>query len=334
VSGRRPRTLEIERFELECGAVLRNLRQAYFLDGEVAADGSNVVLVFHALTGSADTATWWPGVVGEGRAIDTRRHAVLSVNLLGSCYGTTGPWEPVRRPFPEVTPRDQARFAAHLVDALGVERLRLVVGGSLGGMVAMEWAATFPERTGAAVVIAAPAAHSAAAIAWNHIQRAILDAGGERAVETARMVAMMTFRTPGELEDRFGRNRRGDGLFEVASYLEHHGARLSERFDPHSYRTLLGAMDAHDVGRGRGGVAPALAPVAGRLTGVGIPGDVLYPDTEVRGWVEAAGARYRAVHSPCGHDGFLVETDQVSAILREALGDSPDTSLSALRQTA
>lgn len=309
-------------FELEGGAVLRDVRQAYHLDGELDRDGGNLILVFHALTGSSDAVGgWWREIAGDGRALDTRHHAVLCANLLGSCYGTTGAWEERRRPFPLVTTRDMARLAHLLVQSLGVRGPSLVVGGSLGGMVAMEYAATHHDVVRRAVVLAAPAAHTASAIAWNHIQRrAMANATTlEDGLEVARMVAMMTYRTPAELALRFGRDQHESGEYQVGRYLDHHGRKLRARFDPHSYLTLLSAMDTHDVGRGRGGVAAALAPLGRRMTGVGIPGDALYDDAEVRGWTTVAGANYREVRSPHGHDAFLLEAGRVGEILREAL---------------
>ena len=313
------RVLTASRFELESGAVLQELRQAYYLDGALAPERDNVVLVFHALTGSADAAGgWWRDLIGPGRAVDTRRHAVLCANLLGSCYGTTGPSDLPNGSFPAVTPRDMARFAALLLDELGIDAPLLVVGGSLGGMVAQEWAATFPERTRQVVVLAAPAAHTAHAIALGHIQRALL-ATGPRGIELARQVAMLSFRTDRELGLRFGRDLDDAGRWEVANYLDHQGRKLARRFDAATYRTLLDAMDAHDVGRDRGGVEASLGPVAGRITAVGIAGDQLYAAAEVRGWAEACGAAYREIRSVHGHDAFLLEAEQVGAILAEAL---------------
>jgi homoserine O-acetyltransferase len=307
---------------LESGVVLRDVRQAYYLDGALNAARDNLVVVFHALTGSADAAgDWWRDVVGPGRALDTSRYAVLCANLLGSCYGSTGPADPAHRPFPLVTPRDMARLVARLVDALHVRSVALAVGGSLGGMVALELAATFPTLARRTVVLAAPAAHTAAAVGWGHVQRRAIAVGGEAGLEVARMVAMLTYRTADELEARFG--RRDDdagGGFAVERYLTRHGARLRARFDLHSYLALLAAMDAHDVGRDRGGVAAALAPAADRLVGVGTPGDLLYCAADVRAWTAAAGAEYRELRSVTGHDAFLVEHAQVSAVLADALG--------------
>ncbi len=325
MSGRALRALRAHRvtgFVLGCGVELDEVVQAYHLDGELNEERDNLVVVFHALTGSADAAgSWWSEVVGPGKAIDTERWAVLCPNLLGSCYGTAAPWQREGRRAPAITPRDQARLLGALVRELGATSVALAVGGSLGGMVALEWAALFPRRTRAAVVLAAPAAHTASAIGWSHVQRRALEVEGEAGMELARMVAMLTYRTPAGLEARFGRRGDGNGGFEVSRWLAGHGERLRERFDRESYRALLGAMDAHDVGRHRGGVSAALGRFAGRLVGVGIPGDLLYTADDVRRWTEAAGAEYRQIRSPHGHDAFLIETEQVSAILRDVLDE-------------
>jgi homoserine O-acetyltransferase/O-succinyltransferase len=317
VSDRELRLQRVPRFELECGQVLRDVVQGWHLDGELNADRDNLVLVFHSLTGGSETVGgWWGTLVGPGRTIDTRRYAVLCANLLGSCYGTTGPAEV--HPFPAVTPRDQARLVQLLVDELGVTSVALAAGGSLGGMVAMEWAVENPSLARAVVAFAAPAAHTAHAIAWNHIQRAAVEAAGERGLEIARMVGMMTYRTAAEQAARFGRATEADGRWSVAAYLEHQGRKLRARFPAASYVALTHAMDAHDVGRGRGGVAAALGAVEGRLIGVGIPGDLLYSPEDVRDWVDAAGGEYRELVSAHGHDAFLLDLDQVAAILAEA----------------
>ena len=343
-----PRFHATPRFALESGEVLRDVRQAYVLEGELNARKDNLVLVFHSLTGVPETLGGWKGsVIGPGKAIDTTKYAVLCPNLLGSCYGTTfkrflGKKEEREAPArgaPQhgagsrgflrkesagsahltLTTRDQALFTENLLTALGVQRPALVTGGSLGGMVALEFAASFPSRFGAAVVFAAPATHTAWGIGWNHVQRRALDAGGpEAGLAVARMAGMLTYRTPEELESRFAR-RRGEGEpFAVQSWLSRHGTKLVARFDATSYRTLLGAMDLHDVGRGRGGVAAALAPAGARVTGVGITGDGLYPENVVREWVREAGASYAELRSAHGHDGFLLE-EGAGALLAEAL---------------
>ncbi len=314
------RTLHIPSFTLESDEVLRDLTQAYHLDGALNTGRDNLIVVFHALTGSPDAAgDWWTRVIGPGLALDTTRYAVLVPNLLGSCYGSSGPSDYPDRRFPRITPRDQARFAAQLVASLGVCDVALVTGGSLGGMVALEWTATFSGRTRATAVLAAPAAHTAHAIAWNAVQRACLDAAGDAGLALARQISMIAFRSEREFEARFGRTVSSDGRFTVETYLEHQGRKLDARFSAASYRTLLDAMDAHDIGRGRGGVTHALRALQGTVYAVGIPGDQLYSADVVRQWAALAGAEYREICSTFGHDAFLLEHEQVGAILREAL---------------
>jgi homoserine O-acetyltransferase len=339
MSARERRYQRVGDFALESGQVLRGVVQAYHLDGALNEARDNLVLIVHALTGSADAAgDWWADAIGAGKTIDTERYAVLCTNLLGSCYGTTweegtagnreqgignsgqrhpGPTD--RREEPRITTRDQARLIQRLIEALGVASVALVTGGSLGGMVALEWVAQNPALARSVVVLAAPAAHTAHAIAWNHIQRRMIDAAGERGLEIARMVGMMTYRTPNEQAERFGRGRTEEGDWTVGAYLDHHGRKLRERFTVRSYRMLTAAMDSHDVGAGRGGTSAALRRVEGRLIGVGIPGDLLYSADDVRSWTEAAGAEYREIRSIHGHDAFLLELAQVAEILEDAL---------------
>jgi len=341
--------LRLERFRdltLPSGLRLEVVDQAYRLDGVPDPDGRNVVLIFHSLTGGTDPRDWWPSLVRSGGVLDPSRWALLTPNLLGSCYGTSGKVaapggfvtsdaaaarEPdaqtqamhFRSPGldgAQVDVRDMVHLVALLLDRLGLHSVRLATGGSLGGMASLEWAASFPDRADAAVVFAAPAAHTAQAIGFSHIQRALLRLGGPvEGLELARQAAMLTYRTATELERRFGRERREDGLFQIESYLERQGQKLGERFDPESYRILTTAMDLHDVGAGRGGMGPALRAFRGRLTGVGIPGDLLYTTEDVRRWTDEVGADYREIHSDRGHDAFILEEDQAGAILAEVL---------------
>jgi homoserine O-acetyltransferase len=321
MSTRTLRYQQVGDFRLESGEVLRGVVQAYHLDGALNDARDNLVLVVHALTGSADAAgDWWADAIGPGRTIDTDRYAVLCTNLLGGCYGTT--WKGADdddRPSPRITTGDQARLIQPLIDELGIASVALATGGSLGGMVAMEWAAQNPALPRSVVVLAAPAAHAAHAIAWNHVQRRAIGIGGERGLEVARMVGMMTYRTADEQAARFGRARTPGGGWQVGAYLDHHGRKLRGRFTVASYLRLLEAMDSHDVGAGRGGVAAALGRVEGLVIGVGIPGDLLYSADDVREWTDAAGAEYREIRSIHGHDAFLLEPAQVAEILDEAL---------------
>ena len=324
VTQRELRHHRLASFTTEAGETLLDVEQVYYLDGNLNEAKDNLVIVFHALTGSADAVgEWWSPVLGPGRAVDTDQYAILCSNLVGSCYGSTGPADPARRPFPLITTRDQARLVKAIVDELGVTKVRVATGGALGGMVALEWAVLYNDLTDKTVVFAAPAKHTAAAIGWSHIQRKMIQVAGLDGLEIARMVAMMTYRTPGEFELRFGRERNGNGRYSVENYLSRHGEKMLERFDIHSYLTLLDTMDAHDVGEGRGGVEKALASLGDRLVGVGIPGDLLYREEDVLQWVKPAGALYRQIESIRGHDAFLLEPQQVGAILHEALNPVP-----------
>lgn len=305
--------LRLGPFRTEGGVTLADLHVAYRRDGPPV---SSAVLVMHALTGSADAAgDWWEPVIGPGRALDTDERQVICINLLGSCYGTTGPREMAS--FPPITPRDMARAQWAALDALGVERLELVAGGSLGGMVALEVALERPGAVDAVMPIAAPAVIGNLAAGWNHIQLQLLELDRERGLELARQLAMTTYRSEVDFDTRHG----------IGSYLEHQGIKLRQRFDAGSYAALAGAMNAHDIGRDRGGLAAAfrlLADADVAVIGVGIEGDILYGPRQVHALVDAArtagaDAAYREIHSDKGHDAFLVEWDQVTTLLREAL---------------
>lgn len=304
---------------LERGGVLSTLEIAYHVGG-TPIGYDNVAVVLHALTGTSNVGTdWWSEVVGPGKAIDTRHYHVIAPVLPGSCYGTT--WHGFGEGnIPDLTTRDQAAAVWALLDRLGVSAPALVTGGSLGGMVALEVSASRPQAVRRTVVLAAPAAHGAWAIGWHHLQREIIDAlGDERGLAIARSLATLSFRSEREFNGRFGRTQRDDTRFAVQDYLDHQGRKLVARFDARAWRTLSAAMDAHDVGRGRGGIATALRAIRGTLVGVGITADSLYGEREVQGWTDVAGARYLRINSTYGHDAFLLEQRQVGRILRAAL---------------
>jgi homoserine O-acetyltransferase len=321
-------------FTLESGDVLPELTVAYRHDGPPPTDAPQV-LVVHALTGSADAAgDWWNPLIGPGRAIDTDRFGVLCTNLLGGCYGTTGPTSrdprtrlPYGSTFPHVTTRDQARAQWRLLDALGIPELALVAGGSLGGMVVLEIGAERPGASKVLLPIAAPAATGPMAVAWNHIQLRLIDALGNDGMALARQLAMTTYRSEADFDERFARRTEADGTPSIVSYLEYQGTKLVDRFDRDTYRVLAGAMDRHDVSRGRGSVVDALAPLGAagvRLLGLGIEGDILYGPGQVQRLVEAAadaglGSDYRELRSTKGHDAFLVEWPQLTEIIRDLL---------------
>ena len=332
----RVESVDLGPFELDDGTTLPGLTVAYRHDGP-PPDAARQVVVVHALTGSADAAgDWWEPLIGPGRALDTDRVGVLAANLLGGRYGTTGPSsiDPrTRRPygaaFPAVSTRDQARAQWRLLDALGIDRIALVVGGSLGGMVALEVALTRPDAVHDVMPIAAPAATGPLAIAWNHLQIELIDRLGLDGLALARQLAMTTYRSESDFDERFGRAVEPDGQPSIVSYLDHQGRKLVDRFDPATYRILAGAMDLHDIGVAWGGLDGALARLGAagtRITAVGIQDDILYGPRQVHLLVDAAtaagvDARYREIRSTKGHDAFLVEWDQLTEILRESLRD-------------
>ncbi|MFD6279101.1 homoserine O-acetyltransferase, partial [Streptomyces sp. NPDC060209] len=344
---------------LESGAKLPGVRLAYETWGRLAPDGANAVLVLHALTGDSHAAGaagpghpspgWWDALIGPGRALDTDRWFVVAPNVLGGCQGSTGPSS--RRPdgsvwgaaFPYLTVRDQVAAEARLADALGIDRWAAVIGGSMGGMRALEWAVSRPGRTGSLLMLAAPAASSAEQIAWGSMQIAAIrsdpgwqggcyhdappGSGPHQGLGLARRIAHVTYRSEAELGARFGRRAQpGEvpsqgGRYQVESYLDHHAAKLVRRFDAGSYVVLTEAMNAHDVGRGRGGVARALRRADMPALIAGIDSDRLYPpaqQAEPAALLPGAD-RLRIIESPYGHDGFLIESDQVGALVRELL---------------
>ena len=327
-------TADLGAFALENGATLP-LTIAYRHDGP--GPDSPQVLVIHALTGSADAAgDWWAPLIGPGRAFDTSRVGVLCTNLLGGRYGSTGPTstnpatgEPWGADFPQPTARDEARAIWRLADALGIGRFALVGGGSLGGMISLEVALERPHAVRHVVPIGAPAATGPMAIAWNHIQLGIIQRLGHEGLSLARQLAMTTYRSTADFDGRFGRHVQDDGRFAVVSYLDHQGGKILDRFDPDTYSVLVRVMDGHDVGRDRGGIVAAfrsLAAAGAGLTGIGIEGDILYGPDQVRllvGEAAAAGvdAAYVEIETTKGHDGFLIEWDQLTRLLGAALAD-------------
>lgn len=322
----------------DSGETIHGLRLRYRVLGDVVAAAENGwILVFHALTGSAEVDAWWGPLVGPGKALDTTRHAIVAANLLGSCYGSSGPLEwrtEHNQDFPELTPADLARSHIPLLEHLGVRHVALATGGSLGGMVALEWGRIGNVPTDRLVVFAAPAAASPQAIGWNVVQRMAIEAdqawaggnyppgqGPAAGLAAARALAMITYRSGAEFDARFGRqSSRSEGLFDVEHYLRRQGEKLVARFDAASYVALMRTMDLHDVGE-RSAAARQTGERVRQVIGVGIDSDILYLPAEVREWVAAyrsggVNAEYREIASLYGHDAFLIEWDQVERILR------------------
>lgn len=312
---------ELGDFQTDKGEVLTGASLAWRIFGSPELGRqAGWTLVFHALTGSADVPTWWAPLLAPGAALDPRSRPVLAANLLGSCYGSTGPAERPGQRFPLLSARDLARAHLPLLADLGVDRLACVTGGSLGGMVALHFGTLSPVPIGRLVVFAAPAATSAQAIGWNAAQRLAIEADPVDGLAAARAIAMITYRSGLEFEARFGRNStRSPERFDVDHYLRRQGEKLVARFNAPSYLALMAAMDAHDVGP-LPAAARATAERCDHVIGVGVDTDILYPAGEVRAWVDAyasegVNAKYEEVRSPYGHDAFLIEFGQVGRIL-------------------
>ncbi|KJK49606.1 homoserine acetyltransferase [Lentzea aerocolonigenes] len=305
-------------------AGLPGFQLAYETWGTLNAEASNAVLVLHALTGDSHVAGgvepghptpgWWDALIGPGKPLDG--FFVVAPNVLGGCQGSTGPWQ--YPDFPEITIRDQVLAEVHLADFLGVERWAAVLGGSMGGMRAVEWAVSEPDRVRSLLLLATTAAASAEQIGLASAQLHAISANSVEGLGVARRIAHLSYRSEQELQARFGRQER-HGRFEVESYLDHHAAKLARRFDAASYVTLTEAMNSHDVGRGRGGIKAALRRVRARTLVAGVDSDRLYPLTQQREL--AAGIPgaddLRVIMSPYGHDAFLIESEQVAALVRE-----------------
>ncbi|MEO6827266.1 MAG: homoserine O-acetyltransferase [Microbacteriaceae bacterium] len=352
-------------FAFEHGGELPFARIAYETWGELAPNRDNAVLVLHALTGDSHvagtagaghaTGGWWGGIVGPGKAIDTDRWFVVAPNMLGGCQGSTGPaslapdgyeWGPR---FPYTTIRDQVRAQATFSDVIGIGRWAAVVGGSMGGMHAIEWGVGYPDRVQRLAVIAAPPASSSDQIAVNSVQLEAVrmdpyfraghyyeaedGEGPHRGLALARRMALINYRSRAELNGRFQRSWQsgisplgGGGRYAVESYLDFHGNKFTRRFDANSYITLVESMNSHDIARGRGSIREALARVTARTLVVGIDSDRLFP---LEGQREIAahlagnidGATPVVIESIFGHDGFLIETESVGRELRRLLAE-------------
>ncbi len=317
-------------FPLERGGALRDITV------EVRTWGRHLrsaTLICHALTGDADADDWWRDLFGSGHLFDRAESFIVSMNALGGCSGTTGPTEV--SDFPRLTIRDMVHVQKAVLVQLGVTRLDLVIGGSMGGMQALEWAALYPSFVDTIVPIGVGAAQSAWAIGLSEAQRhaivtdpAYLEGEykpGEQpkdGLATARMIAMCSYRSPTSFATRFGREA-DEGSFAIQTYLQHHGRKLTERFDANSYLTLLDAMDSHDLGRSRGPREAVLNRITSRALVVGISTDVLYPVSETRELAAAMpNASFAVLDSPNGHDAFLIDTMKLEALVKEFLAES------------
>ncbi len=341
---------------LESGCTLANPTLHYAVYGRLNAARDNAVLVCHALSGSALVGSWWPEVFGPGAVLSLEHDFVICINMLGSCYGSTGPGSVnpetglvYGADFPLVSVRDNVRAQAQLLDSLGIRRLRLVLGGSIGGMQALEWAIHDPERVERALIIAV-APLSAMGLALNHLQRHAIQndpdwAGGNylphrqpmQGLALARQIGMLSYKSAPLFEERFGRNpnRNGEdpwaldpngggltgGRFDIAGYLDYQGKRFIERFDANAYLAILRTMDTWDPLEGHSTPAEVFGRIRARLSFVGISSDWLFPAESVREFacaIRSAGvnADYREMTSSHGHDAFLAEQTELARLLQ------------------
>jgi len=344
-------------FLMECGETIPSFTLAYETYGKMNKDKSNVIMVCHALTGDSHASSyieegvneesasgWWDGAIGKGKAFDPEKYFIICPNILGSCYGSTGPYsinpvtgEKYRMNFPQMTVRDIVHTQKFLIDSLGIKKIKTIAGGSLGGMQALEWSLLYPQYVESIIPIATSARHSAWAIGFNEIQRkaimedpdwngGVYDKQPNKGLETARMLGMMTFRTPESFQLKFGRKfRRTDHskfkpLYEIESYLHYQGQKLVNRYDANTYIYISRALDLHDVSRDRGSLQEALGNIKAKALCIGIDTDFLYPASEQREIASLIpGAEYKEIKSIHGHDAFLIEFEQMDGILKEFL---------------
>ena len=360
---------EAQPFSLECGEKLTNVKVAYQTYGKLNDEGTNAIVICHALTGNAHAAGilesseydfnsrpdclnqysvmakgkpgWWDPIIGHGKVFDTNKYFIISSNILGSCYGTTGPTtmnaatsKKYGADFPPVTVRDMIHVQKKLVDHLGVNKIVTVAGGSLGGMQVLEWALLYPELVESIIPIATAAQHSPWAIGLNEASRDAIKNDPEwkngdyvkqplNGLALARKIAMLSYRSFDSFGKKFTRERDEnktfhdeDNLFEVENYLNYQGDKLTKRFDANAYLTLSKTMDMHDVARGRGSLEEALGRITCPVLNIGISSDVLYPATEQKNICKLISqAEYAEIDSIHGHDAFLIEFDQLTEII-------------------
>ncbi len=348
---------------LESGKTLHQARLAYESWGTLNADASNAVLILHALTGDSHavgkaskehpTEGWWSDLIGPGKYIDTDKYFVVAPNILGGCQGSTGPssldksGKEYGSRFPYLTIRDQVQAQVLFSDFLNIKKWHAIIGGSMGGMHVLEWAIEYPDRVNRIAVIAAPAVTGADQIALNSVQIEAIKAdpnyqkgnyydakaglGPHAGLALARRMALLNYRSPSELNERFDRTWQSDinplgdgGRFAVVSYLDFHGNKFTRRFDANSYICLVEAMNSHDVGRNRKSVKAALGKIKAKALVIGIDSDRLFPIENQKLIAEhigseLVGGKLHTITSEYGHDGFLIEHEIVGPLLAKLL---------------
>ena len=311
-------------FTLESGEVLSSLTIAYTIQGNINATADNIIWVCHALTANANATEWWGDLIGEGKTFDTNKYAIVCANIIGSPYGSTSPLtinpntgKNYGLDFPLVTIRDMARAWELLRKHLGINSIHMLIGGSMGGQQALEWAIINPDVIQNLVLLATNAQHSPWGIAFNEAQRLAIQAG-ERGLEAARAIAMLSYRNYNLYSQTQADEDNVLQEHKAATYQQYQGQKLASRFDAHCYVSLSRSMDSHNVGRGRGGVKQALQQVKAKTVVIGISTDILFPPQEQSFLARnIKGAYLGIVSSIYGHDAFLIETQQIANIIKQ-----------------
>ncbi|GAA0318447.1 homoserine O-acetyltransferase [Bacillus carboniphilus] len=338
-------TVNIGAFVLESGEVLHEVEVAYERTGN---PGGPTILVCHALTGNQFTVGtieepgWWSGLIGPEHIIDTHYFQIITFNVLGGCNGSTGPTsinpqtkKPYQGDFPYPTVRDLVHAQKKALDQLGISSLHAVMGGSLGGMQVMEWGILYPSFMDYLIVLASTPEMSDYGMAFNRIAIEAIqndpawnggyyDASAQiKGLDIARMVGMVTYRTPQLFTDRFNRETKTEGFpaeYQIDSYLNYQGEKLRKRFDANSYLRLLHTMNNHDIGRGRGGWKKAASQIKAPVLCLAYNGDLLYESTRIQEFAdEVPNGTFIEVDTIFGHDGFLVEFEKWGPLLKEEL---------------
>lgn len=323
-------------FQLESGAVLKNIKITYSTYGALNASGDNVIWVCHALTANSEVETWWQGLVGVGALYDPTKYFIVCANIIGSCYGTSGPLDinpetgkPYYLSFPSVTIRDMVKAHQLLKEHLEISSIHTCIGGSMGGQQALEWAIIEPGLIRNLIVLATNASHSPWGIAFNESQRMAIKAdptwknesadAGREGLKAARAIALLSYRSYNTYEaTQSEEDVNKTDNFCAVSYQNYQGEKLVKRFNCHSYLYLSHAMDSHNVGRNRKSIEAALHIIQSKTLCIGIKSDILFPVTEQQFLAEhIPGASYEEIESLYGHDGFLIETLKIEKLIRD-----------------
>jgi len=330
--------VKVASFELECGETLKEAEILYHTFGTLNKDKNNVIWICHALTANSNPLDWWANIVGEGHIIDPLKHFIVCTNMLGSCYGSTGPasinpetGEPYLNNFPLLTMRDIVKGHQLVQKELKINQIHLAIGGSMGAQQILEWSIMDPNLIEHSCLIASNAKHSPWGIAFNAAQVMAIEAdqtyyngtteGGKKGLEAARAIAMISYRNYEIFEATQRDNDEKLEGFKATSYQQHQGKKLSDRFSAHSYVTLRKTMDAHDVGRGRESLQNALSQVKTKTLVINITSDILFPIADQQLIAEhISNSELKIIDSAYGHDGFLIEGEGVSKLVSNFLG--------------